>query len=67
MPDMTHKSSPPEWSQVKVLVNSGHTLHCACQMVCGDGVCTCNQQGDNKTPEKLDKFIERMKRIENDP
>ena len=47
-----------EREQVDVLISQGHTRHCACRQVWGDGLCTCNQRGEEG---RMDRVIEVVK------
>lgn len=38
----------------------GHSMHCACRIVWGDGECTCNQTANR--PGRLGRIIEFVKR-----
>jgi len=43
--------------KIKELIAKGHTRHCACRQVWGDGQCTCNQTGEI-TEKQLDELVE---------
>ncbi len=45
------------------LEKEGHTLHCSCRQVWGDGECTCNKSGTSlsKRMEKIVKLIRKEK------
>lgn len=57
-------TEPPEWipepmdTKIKKYVALGHTYHCACRMVWGDGVCECLV----KYPLKLRRVEDEFKR-----
>jgi hypothetical protein len=38
----------------------GHSMHCACRIVWGDGICTCNQTAN--LPGRMDRIIQFVKR-----
>jgi hypothetical protein len=40
--------------------DEGHTRHCACRMVWGDGECECNKTGE---PKKIDKLKLQNKKL----
>lgn len=43
--------------EINRLRDAGHTLHCACNMVMGDGMCTCSQSGISRQ-EQAENIIE---------
>jgi hypothetical protein len=49
-------------TRIEALMAEGHTHHCACRIVFGDGECTCMQRGDEN--RRLDRIIEMAKGIQ---
>ena len=47
--------------EIDKLRQEGHSRHCACRIVWGDGECVCNKRGDLKK-ENLKKLIELIKK-----
>ena len=45
--------------KIKLLVKEGHTRHCACRKIWGDGECSCNKSGTpiSKRMEGIIKLI----------
>jgi hypothetical protein len=35
-----------DYQEIKVLIAQGHTRHCACRQIYGDGICTCTRTGE---------------------
>jgi hypothetical protein len=46
---------------IERLIRQGHTQHCACRLVWGDGECECGKKGP-MTEERLNGIIEAVKR-----
>lgn len=46
-----------DYQEVKHLISQGHSRHCACRQMWGDGICTCDKTGE-PTEEKLNELIE---------
>lgn len=40
-----HPSQCPDKQAIEKNVREGHTYHCACRLVWGDGECECKMQG----------------------
>lgn len=56
-----YKEFLKESERVDVIISQGHGRHCACRMIWGDGICTCNRKGTplKETMEKIIDFVRR--------
>jgi len=49
--------------RIKELRNDGHTRHCACRLVWGDGECECGKHGRSRE-ERVNRILQAVKRHE---
>ena len=59
------KESYEDFKYIDDLIKIGHTRHCACRQVWGDGECECNRNKNMKPEERINrikKLIEILRR-----